>query len=134
MEIITIYTGRYSASFSDVAADHWAARFIAAAQSNGWIQGFGDGTFRPDEPITRAQVVTMINRVLKRGAPLETTLPNPPQFTDLSSNHWAYADIVEASVDHEYTTTADAATDTETDGEATEGENVDGESGENLAA
>ena len=56
------------ASYTDVDNGHWAARSIAICASNGWVQGYEDGTFRPDQPITRAEAMTIINRMLGRGA------------------------------------------------------------------
>ena len=55
------------ASYTDVDNGHWAARSIAICASNGWVQGYEDGTFRPDQPITRAEAMTIINRMLGRG-------------------------------------------------------------------
>ena len=52
-------------AFSDIDG-HWAEQYIARATELGWIKGFEDGTFRPDSYITRAQAMTMINRVLNR--------------------------------------------------------------------
>ena len=52
-------------TFSDIRG-HWAEKYIERAAELGWIQGFEDGTFRPDTYITRAQAMTMINRVLNR--------------------------------------------------------------------
>jgi hypothetical protein len=52
-------------SFSDVA-DHWAQAEIEQAAALGWVQGYPDGTFRPDEPVSRAEAMTMINRNLGR--------------------------------------------------------------------
>lgn len=48
--------------FKDVPSKHWAAGAISQAISQGWVSGFQDGTFRPEQPVTRAQVVSMINR------------------------------------------------------------------------
>ena len=54
-----------TADFSDIAS-HWAKNEISAASNNGWITGYPDGTFRPDNKITRAEAMTLVNRVLKR--------------------------------------------------------------------
>lgn len=54
-----------SRTFSDIEG-HWAKAYIERAAELGWISGFQDGTFRPDAYITRAQAVTMINRMLNR--------------------------------------------------------------------
>jgi uncharacterized repeat protein (TIGR02543 family) len=89
-------------AFSDVSSTHWALSYInSAATHGGWVQGFPDGTFRPDEWITRAQVVTVINRMLQRILHTEDIPEGIATFTDLPRAHWAYADIVEASTDHD---------------------------------
>ena len=61
--------GNYNAIGSDAFTDiegHWASDAINAAYSQGWVRGFGDGTFRPDQPITRAEVAALVNRALGR--------------------------------------------------------------------
>ena len=55
------------ATFSDVPNDYWASKEIAKAAKLGWIKGYTDGTFRPTNNITRAEVMTLVNRVLERG-------------------------------------------------------------------
>lgn len=90
-------------NFKDVPDTHWAVKYINAGVAKGWINGYGDGTFKPDESITRAQVVKIVNAMLERkidDAALAIVV-NP--YTDISKNHWAYAEIIEASVPHEYT-------------------------------
>ena len=92
--------------FTDVASGHWAFRYINNAHNRGWVTGYADGSFRPDNPITRAETVTLINRVLER-------IPNPVTiryhlagitvFTDITSAHWAFYQIMEAAVEHEFT-------------------------------
>lgn len=62
---------------------HWAREEIGKAASLGWIQGYEDGTFRPDQSITRAEAMTMINRVLNRlPAAKEDLLPGMLQWPD----------------------------------------------------
>ncbi|MDR1156989.1 MAG: S-layer homology domain-containing protein, partial [Oscillospiraceae bacterium] len=80
---------------------HWALSYINSAATRGWVQGFPDGTFRPDERTSRAQVVTVINRMLQRILHTEDIPEDIATFTDLPRAHWAYADIVEASTDHD---------------------------------
>jgi len=96
--------------FDDVD-EHWAERYIATASQNGWITGFPDNTFAPNQPITRAEAVTLINRALGRRVNatglLQELLPN---FTDLTQSHWAFFEIMEASVSHEYTRGSDGRT------------------------
>ena len=90
-----------SIAFSDVPADHWAAKDIASAFARGWINGYSDGTYLPNKLITRAEVSKIINIMLKR---LPEELPddflNP--FDDISVKHWAYIHIMEASTHHEF--------------------------------
>lgn len=88
-----------SQSFPDVADNHWAAAAIAVANQAGVIVGFTDGSFRPDELLTRAQAVAIMNRLLGRNSLVETISPSWP---DVSANHWAYREIEEASHDHYY--------------------------------
>ncbi|MCD7948192.1 MAG: carboxypeptidase-like regulatory domain-containing protein [Oscillospiraceae bacterium] len=92
-----------SVVFSDVSADHWAEGYINSAYVKGWVTGFADGTFRPDESITRAQTVTIIDNVLDRKIQKE----NIPEelygtYSDLMEEHWAFEAIMEASVAHDY--------------------------------
>jgi hypothetical protein len=89
-------------SFSDVSG-HWAEQYIAAAAENGWITGYPDGTFQPDRPISRVEVMVIINRVLDRKVDAAGVLAElVPGYTDLASTHWAYYDILEATVSHVY--------------------------------
>ena len=89
-------------SFNDVPSGYWASSYIEDAASFGWINGYGDGSFRAVNQITRAEVVTIVNRVLGRAA--DTAFINSARglnaFTDMVKNHWAYYDIVEAANTH----------------------------------
>ena len=88
-----------SHGFPDVPATYWAAREIAFAASQGWISGGSDGTFQPGRNVTRAEAVKILNRAMDRWAgERETVLP----FTDVARSHWAYHEILEASVTHDY--------------------------------
>ncbi|MCL2352103.1 MAG: S-layer homology domain-containing protein [Firmicutes bacterium] len=96
------YTGLADAGgvFADVPEGHWAARYIGSAYALGIAAGYADGTFRPDSMITRAEAVRMIAGMLGRRS-LTSALPvNIPVFADLDASHWAYADIIDASVSH----------------------------------
>lgn len=89
--------------FCDVSDSYWAASYICADCGMEWIEGYDDGTFRPDNNITRAEVVSIINRVLDRSLDIEYiagNIENINIFSDVSQNHWAYRDIVEASNNH----------------------------------
>lgn len=84
--------------FNDMSVTHWAYQYIHTAEQNGWVAGYPDDTFRPENEITRAEVTVMINRVLGRRADPNATFVT--QFTDVSPSHWAYLDIMEATNDH----------------------------------
>jgi hypothetical protein len=79
--------------FADVQ-DHWSAQYIDAFAQAGYVEGFPDGTFKPDEEITRAEAVVLINRVIGGGQSQEG---NEASFTDLPPSHWAYQDIMSAA-------------------------------------
>ena len=84
-------------AFPDVPGDHWAARYINSAAAKGWVKGFDDGKFRPESTLTRAQLVTIVSRMLKRKTELSNSSTNAPKYTDLATSHWAYSVIVDAS-------------------------------------
>ena len=94
-------------AFSDVGEDHWAVGFINSAAAKGWVNGVSDDLFRPDEFILRAQVVVIVNRLLGRGVAVDGIPDGVPLFDDVSVSHWAFCDIVEASVGHEFVLDAD---------------------------
>ncbi|WP_145336704.1 S-layer homology domain-containing protein, partial [Paenibacillus xylanexedens] len=83
-----------AASFTDVAADLWAADAIAYVQSAGLMTGYSDGTFKPNNKLTRAEAVKVLNVLFKR-TPL--TGVATPSFSDVPATHWAYADIEAAA-------------------------------------
>lgn len=91
-----------SRTFSDIEG-HWAKAYIERAAELGWISGFQDGTFRPDAYITRAQAVTMINRMLNR-LPEDPSdlLPGMNVWPDCSPGDWFYLAIQEATNSHDY--------------------------------
>lgn len=90
------------ASYTDVDNGHWAARSIAICASNGWVQGYEDGTFRPDQPITRAEAMTIINRMLGRGVSKGYVCKGAVRYTDNDPGSWYYYEMLEATNDHEY--------------------------------
>lgn len=96
------YSGSDS-KFPDTVG-HWAEEYINRAAARGWIIGDSDGNFRPDDYITRAEAVTLINRVLERNPKLKENLHNSMiTFTDnLDETAWFYIDIQEAANSHEY--------------------------------
>lgn len=87
-------------SYSDVPANTRYYSDISKATWLGWVSGFGDGTFRPDNPISRAEAVTVISRALGHTPDHEKIDSIVPVYTDVSQNYWAYYDIMEASVPH----------------------------------
>ncbi|MCD7948412.1 MAG: S-layer homology domain-containing protein [Oscillospiraceae bacterium] len=89
-------------NFSDVGDDHWAVAYINSAVASGWISGYADGTFRPDQSITRAEAVTLVNHVLERALLAGNEPEDLHSYSDLTTAHWAYYDIMEASHTHDY--------------------------------
>ena len=89
-------------TFSDIGG-HWAEKYIQRAAELGWIKGFEDGTFRPDTYITRAQAMTMINRVLNR-IPEDTgdLLSNMNVWPDCNPGDWFYLAVQEATNSHDF--------------------------------
>ena len=91
-----------SRTFSDIGG-HWAEKYIERAAELGWIQGFADGTFRPDTYITRAQAMTMINRVLNRTPEdEEDLLEGMKVWPDCNPGDWFYLAVQEATNSHDY--------------------------------
>ena len=89
--------------FSDVSSGYWAAEYIMDAAMRGWIYGYGDGTFRAEQNITRAEVVTIVNRLLDRTADeayIARNLRKLNTFSDMAKNHWAYLDVMESANAH----------------------------------
>ena len=87
--------GGNAVAFSDLNG-HWAKDVIAAVSQAGILSGYEDGTFRPDQPLTRAEAVTIMNKLLGRGINTEA----PQKWADVPATHWAYGHIQEASADH----------------------------------
>ena len=89
-------------SFTDIKG-HWAEKYIERAAELGWIKGFEDGTFRPDTYITRAQAMTMINRVLNRIPEDESDLlPGMNVWPDCNPGDWFYLAVQEATNSHDF--------------------------------
>ena len=88
--------------FSDVVKGHWAYSYINAASEAGWIQGYPDGTFRPDKEITRTETVKLVNSMINRTVTREKlkalNVRNP--YNDLAESFWGYTDLMEATVSH----------------------------------
>ena len=97
-------TGKSSGTqtFSDIKG-HWAEKYIERAAELGWIKGLEDGTFRPNDCITRAQAMTMINRVLNR-IPEDASdlLSNMNVWPDCNPGDWFYLAVQEATNSHDF--------------------------------
>ncbi|MBQ2634318.1 MAG: S-layer homology domain-containing protein [Oscillospiraceae bacterium] len=91
------------AEFNDVSDGYWAAEYIKDAAIYGWVKGYGDGTFRASQQITRAEVVTIVNRLLDRTADaayIAGNLRDLNTFSDMEKTHWAYYAVMEAANAH----------------------------------
>ena len=89
-------------NFSDVTG-HWAEKYIASAAQKGWIVGYDDRTFAPDRAISRAEAMTLINRVLLRKVDSDGLLAELViDWPDLPVSHWGYYDVQEATISHNY--------------------------------
>lgn len=94
--------------FSDIE-NHWAKDYINKAAEAGIINGFSDGTFRPNQNITRAQAMAIFNRVLGRAPHKDHLLPNMTTWPDnMDKNAWYYADVQEATNSHDYEVQTDS--------------------------
>lgn len=80
------------ATFPDVSSDYWAAQFIQELASRNIIEGFPDGSFRPNEAVTRAQFAAMIRKAFPNAQDVRT----PINFADVPSNYWGYQAIQDA--------------------------------------
>ncbi|MEH2091109.1 S-layer homology domain-containing protein [Nostoc sp.] len=78
-------------TFSDVSSNYWAAQFIQQLSQRGVIAGFPDGSFRPEEPVTRAQFAAMVNKAFQKAQQRQ-----PISFADVPSNYWASSAIQQA--------------------------------------
>lgn len=81
-------------SFANDINGHWAANDIKRVTTAGLMQGVSPSSFQPNQPLTRAQAVTILNKILEKTANL--TASNKA-WKDVPTSHWAYADIMEAS-------------------------------------
>ena len=100
-----VSTGPSNTRFADVLPGYWASSYIAQATGAGWINGYSDGLFHPDDTLTRCQMVAMINRA--SGRSVDTSYVNAnisglTTFIDVGPSHWAYYDILEAANTHSF--------------------------------
>lgn len=86
-------------SFTDIEG-HWAIEYINSAAAKGWVKGYPDGTFKPDQYITRAEFVTLVNNVLGRKVHKDNILEGAKVFPDLLENMWYYEAMMEAINSH----------------------------------
>ncbi len=91
--------------FNDVSADGWATKYIATAYSNGFIEGYGDGSFRGKNNITRAESIVSTNRMLNRvidSNSIDESIEIEVIFSDINESDWYYYEVIEASNGHLY--------------------------------
>ena len=91
--------------FSDVTESDWFYDVVVGSIQYGWINGYSDGTFRPNATITRAEVTAIINRMLGRSADtayVDGHVDELRLFPDVEKGYWAYYPIVEATNAHDY--------------------------------
>ena len=104
-EFVTILTRIEDANaagamaFRDVDAAHWAYPNVRTAYTLNWVMGYEDNTFRPDQSITRAEAVTMVNRVI--GRDVSQYAGYPMRFSDVQPDDWFYLDVLAASSDRQ---------------------------------
>ena len=89
-------------SFSDVEPSYWAYDEISLAEQLGWVNGYPDGTFRPKQDITRAETMTLVNRMLERAVEEPGMLENMHVWPDNQPEQWYYEAVQEATNTHTY--------------------------------
>ena len=92
--------------FSDVAEDAWYHDYVVGSIQYGWITGYPDGTFRPENTITRAEVTTIVNRMLGRSADRTFIAEHADElrsFSDVTTSHWSYYAVMEATNAYDFT-------------------------------
>ena len=100
-----------SKSFTDVPDTHWAVRYINFAATRGWVTGYADRSFKPENPITRAEVAAVTCRLLERSADqsyIRSHIGELRTFADVTESHWAYWYTMEAANGHDYTKSGDS--------------------------
>lgn len=88
-------------SFTDLGG-HWAEKYVATAVKLGWIAGYDDGTFRPDGKITRAEAMTLVNRILYRFVNAAGHSGDAVKWPDNTESKWYYFAVQEATNGHDY--------------------------------
>ena len=106
-EFATIIS-RFFSGYTDVESkftdteNHWAKDAIDKVASMGWVSGYSDGTFRPNNSITRAEAITIINRVLNRYVTPDHMLEGMKVWPDVKESDWFYEAVQEATNRHTY--------------------------------
>ena len=93
--------------FSDVNEDDWFYSAVVDSTQYGWINGYPDGTFRPEATISRAEVTVIVNHMLGRAADRPYVIAHEEElntFGDVNRGHWGYFHVAEATNAHEYHT------------------------------
>ena len=95
----------YDGRFSDVHGAEWYISYLMTALEEGLIEGYPDGSFRPNRPITRAETCTIVNRTLGRKPEKDHLLPESDMINwpdNINRNIWYYAQMQEATNSHDY--------------------------------
>ena len=87
--------------FNDIES-HWAASYINAIADAAWIQGYEDGSYKPEQQITRGETVTIVNRMLSRAVNVENIADGAKTFSDCKTSDWFYTAVMEAANSHDY--------------------------------
>ncbi len=90
-----------ASKFTDIFG-HWAEKYITSSENKGWIKGYPDMTFKPEQDITRAEAMTLINNVLDRAVPEENIHPDAMFWPDNPSSEWYHEAVMEATNSHDY--------------------------------
>ena len=94
--LVSASSAAMAASYTDVPENAWYTGYVNKISELKGFAGYEDNTFKPDNPITRAEAVKIINSVLDRNDYRNEKNP----FGDVSQNHWAYKQILEAAIEH----------------------------------
>ena len=101
--------GTEDITFSDVPEGYWGYEALKNAVHRGWLEGYPDGSIKPENNITRTEAILVLNRMLDR-SPDKNAINNAGkilQYLDVPYGYWAYYDIMEASVPHEHSENED---------------------------
>ena len=103
--------GTEDITFSDVPEGYWGYEALKNAVHRGWLEGYPDGSIKPENNITRTEAILVLNRMLDR-SPDKNAINNAGkilQYLDVPYGYWAYYDIMEASVPHEHSAAEDGS-------------------------